>query len=102
MPVYRLTPVEAAKTSPQWEASSIKPYCLWIQARNEHDARAAVAQATAVTTWRGLQADPPWYDETLVSCENDQDKDLASGIIWVRSAAPRLMPSKTMAMELHA
>jgi hypothetical protein len=102
MPVYRLMPVEGTESSPQWRASSIKPNCLWVQARNEHEARSAVARATAVSTWQGLQSDPPWYDRTLVACENDREKDLAEGIIWIRRLPPRLRLTPKTPVALRA
>ena len=85
MPVYRLTPVEGTESSPQWRASSIQPNCLWIRASDEHEARRAVARATAVPP---MLDEPetlaPWKDSELVTCEYDDSKDVAPGIICVR------------------
>ena len=83
MPVYRLTPVQGTESSPQWSASSIRPHCLWIVARDEHEARREVAKATACPGIPELLA--PWKDSELVSCEYDETKDLARGIICVRN-----------------
>lgn len=82
MPVYRLTPIEESKQNPQWSASSIQPYCLWILAGDEYDARSAVAKATAVP---GGQTLAPWKDPELVACEYDDSKDVAPGVIHVRN-----------------
>lgn len=82
MPVYRLTPVEGTEDSPQWRASSIKPHCLWIVARDEYEARLEVAKATCMGDSDTLA---PWKDSELVSCEYDDSKDLAKGIICVRT-----------------
>ena len=89
MPVYRLTPLEGTERSPQWRASSMRPYCLWIRAHDELDARRRVANATAIA---GMQGDPqvlaPWKDAELVACEYDGNKDVANGIIYVRNTPP--------------
>jgi hypothetical protein len=82
MPVYRLTPLEGTEQSPQWRASSMRPYCLWVRARDEHDARSAVAKATAMPG--GPETLAPWKDAELVACEYDDSKDVARGIIYVR------------------
>jgi hypothetical protein len=82
MPVYRLTPLKGTECCPQWRASSMRPYCLWIQARDEHEARLQVAKATAVPNEPGTLA--PWKDAELVACEYDDSKDVARGIIYVR------------------
>jgi len=83
MPVYRLTPVQGTEQSPQWRASSIKPHCLWIVASNEHEARRAVAKATVRDGTSETLA--PWKDSELVSCVYDDSKDLAAGIICIRT-----------------
>ncbi|MDE2183156.1 MAG: hypothetical protein KGJ78_09045 [Alphaproteobacteria bacterium] len=83
MPVYRLTPLQGTERRPQWRASSIRPHCLWIVASDEDEARSAVAKATACS-----DAQTPWQDAELVSCERDNNKDLAAGIIWVRRKPP--------------
>jgi hypothetical protein len=82
MPVFRLMPVEGSQLSPRWSASLLRPYCLWIRAEDEFDARHRVAQAMAAQA--GGVADAPWRDAGLVACENDDSKDVALGIIRVR------------------
>ncbi len=85
MPVYRLTPRAGTETSPQWRASSLRPYCLWIRARDEHEARREVALATQVEAMRGAGGTlAPWKDAELVACEYDDSKDVAAGVIYVR------------------
>ena len=87
MPVYRLTPVAGTEASPQWRTSSMHPYCLWIRASDENEARRAVAQATAVAPKRNeSETLAPWKDSELVTCEYDDSKDVAPGIICVRRA----------------
>lgn len=83
MPVYRLTPVKGTEESPQWRASSIKPHCLWIVASNEHEARREVAKATVCDGAPETLA--PWKDTELVSCVYDDSKDVAAGIICIRT-----------------
>jgi hypothetical protein len=86
MPVYRLTPLEGSERSPQWRASSMRPYCLWIQAHDEYEARRKVAMATAVARLSGEpETLAPWKDSELVACEYDDSRDVASGIIYVRN-----------------
>ncbi len=87
MPVYRLTPRESAKASPRWQASTLRPYCLWVSTSNAQEARQTVAQATAVPFIGGGKWHP-WCDEILVACERDDKKHLASGIIRVRNRPP--------------
>jgi len=83
MPVYRLTPVRGTEQSPQWRASSIRPHCLWILARDEIEARREVARAT---TCAGVpETLAPWKDAELVSCEYDDRKDVAGGIICIKT-----------------
>jgi hypothetical protein len=82
MPVYRLTPRPGTESCPQWRASSMRPHCLWIRARDEHEARREVARATAVKS--AAEALAPWKDEELVACEYDDSKNVAAGIIYVR------------------
>jgi hypothetical protein len=84
MPVYRLTPLGGTEDSLQWQASSIRPQCLWIKTRDEYEARQRVALATAVPTAFG-RISPPWHDEMLVACAYDDDKAIAAGIICVRN-----------------
>ena len=84
MPVFRLTPLEGTETSPRWRASSMRPYCLWIRARDEQEARGAVAKATAIRPMIGDPGSAPWKDSGLVACEYDDSKDVAAGIIYVR------------------
>lgn len=81
MPVYRLTPLEETVDNPQWRASSMRPQCLWIKARDEAEARQAVARATCSAA-DGLP--PPWNETALVACAYDDDADVPSGIIRVR------------------
>lgn len=87
MPVFKLTPVAGTETNPQWKASSIRPFCLWVRAADEQEARRAVARATTITDVP-IEAEPiaPWRNHNLVECEFDEDKDVASGIIRVRRA----------------
>lgn len=85
MPVFRLMPVTGTERSPQWGASTMRPYCLWVRARNEDEARRQAALATAVRHAPG-EPDPPapWRDAGLVRCEYDNAKSVAEGIIRVR------------------
>lgn len=84
MPIYRLTPLQGTENSPHWRASSLRPQCLWIMARDEYEAREAIARATAVpSAAAGLF--PPWNDKALVACEYDDDADVPRGIIRVRT-----------------
>ncbi len=85
MPIYRLTPLEGSERSPQWRASSMRPYCLWVQAADEYEARRMVAKATAVDSSPDeSETLAPWKDAELVACEYDDSKDVARGIIYVR------------------
>lgn len=84
MPVYRLTPVQGTEESPQWRASTIRPHCLWIVARDEVEARREVAKAT--TSDGAIDTLAPWKDPELVTCEYDETKNLASGIICIRTS----------------
>ena len=85
MPVFRLMPVAGTETSPQWRASTMRPYCLWVRARNENEARRQAAMATAVRHRAGeADASAPWSDSDLVRCECDDAKSVAEGIIRVR------------------
>jgi len=94
MPVYRLTPVQGTEENPQWRASSIKPHCLWIVASDEHEARREVAKATACNG--AFETLAPWKDTELVSCVYDDSKDLAAGIICIRTS-PRTAAAKRAA-----
>lgn len=95
MPVYRLTPVKGTETSPQWHASSMRPYCLWIRARDEYEARREVARATRVAPMPGEpETLAPWKDAELVDCEYDDSKDVAAGIIYVRRKPVRTAHSQ--------
>lgn len=86
MPVYRLTPLKGSEMNPQWRASSMRPYCLWIRAEDEDDARLQVAKATALMPGEP-DAEAPWRNSGLVACEYDDSKSPAEGIIYVRRAA---------------
>lgn len=83
MPVFRLTPLQGTELNPQWRASSMRPYCLWVRAKDELDARSQVATATAVVA----DIEAPWKNAGLVACEYDDSKNLADGIIYVRRNA---------------
>jgi hypothetical protein len=88
MPVYRLTPLNGTEQDPHWRASSMRPYCLWVHAADEGDARLQVAKATAVAhDPGGPETDAPWNDADLVACEYDDSKNLAAGIIYVCRSA---------------
>lgn len=99
MPVYRLTPLEGTERSPQWRASTMRPYCLWVRAGSEYDARLQVTRATAVTSVPETLA--PWKDCELVACDYDDSKEVANGIIYVRrtpyAAAARRAESRMSA-----
>ena len=85
MPVFRLTPRSGTEASPQWHASSMRPHCLWIRARDEYEARKEVARATRVAPLPGEpESLPPCKNVDLVACEYDDSKDVATGIIYVR------------------
>jgi hypothetical protein len=85
MPVYRLMPVAGTETNPQWRASTMRPYCLWVRADDEGEARCQAAQATAVMHAPGEPDVPaPWCDAGLVHCNCDDTKSVAAGIIRVR------------------
>lgn len=86
MPVYRLTPLKGTELAPQWRASSMRPYCLWVRAKDESDARRQVAMATAVSE-AATEVCAPWKDARLVACEYDDSKNVAAGIIYVRRNA---------------
>jgi|GEM_PF-1116202 len=86
MPVYRLTPLKGTELAPQWRASSMRPHCLWVRAKDENDARRQVAMATAVSGG-AMEAPEPWKDAGLVACEYDDSKNVAAGIIYVRRSA---------------
>ena len=99
MPVYRLTPVQGTERSPQWRASSIRPHCLWISARDEYEARRAVAKATVCEGVPETLA--PWKDSELVSCEYDDSKDVAGGIIRIRTK-PQAVSNENTPTRLSA
>ena len=70
MPVYRLTPMKGTECNPLWRASSMRPYCLWVRARDEFDARRLVALATSVQRSRKkTDQGAPWKEAKLVACE---------------------------------
>lgn len=89
MPIYRLTPLEESADSVRWQASTIRPTCLWIRTRDEYEARREVGRATAVEGVVGALPSP-WQDKTLVACEYDDDTDVPSGIIRVRDKTVRI------------
>jgi hypothetical protein len=63
----------------------MRPYCLWIRAGDEYEARRAVARATRVNQPLGLSEMPePWKSDELVACEYDDSKDVSAGVIYVR------------------
>lgn len=92
MPVYRLTPVEGTERCPEWHASSMRPYCLWVRANDEAEARRQVALATSVDTVND-NVRAPWKSSELVSCECDTSKDVAPGVICVRKQ-PAVVPCR--------
>ncbi len=94
MAVYRLAPIEGTENNHHWQASSIRPKCLWVQAEDEQSARYFVALATSSKT--GLPAGrretviAPWLNRSLTTCEYDETVNLGRGVIWVRnSTGPR-------------
>jgi hypothetical protein len=63
----------------------MRPYCLWIRAGDEYEARRAVARATRVNPPQGVPDTlEPWKDAELVACEYDDSKDVSAGVIYVR------------------
>lgn len=102
MPVYRLTPVNGTESNPLWRASSMRPHCLWVRAKDEFDARRQVAMATRVTRSRKeTNLCAPWKEAALVSCEYDDSKDLAAGIIYVRRKAVVYGRANALAFSNH-
>ncbi len=89
MPVYRLTPMKGTERHPLWRASSMRPNCLWVRAKDEVDARCLVAMATTVQRAQNQAGQgAPWKEANLVACEYDDSRDVAAGIIYVcREAA---------------
>ena len=104
MAVYRLTPIEGTQNFDQWQNSSLKPQCLWVQAADEHDARQQVASATTVggELLPARKWAPPWTDPALVSCGYDETRVVPSGIIRVKSPASRPVRIGRRDVELYA
>lgn len=97
VPVYRLTPLEGTEDSHHWQASTIRPTCLWVQAYDEVDARQQISRATFVVSRRKLsekKASTPWKDTTLVSCETDNSQSVPINIIRVRYRTTKLIDGR--------
>jgi hypothetical protein len=90
MAVYRLAPIEGTENSHDWQASSIRPNCLWVQAEDEQSARHFVALATSLNTnrpaGRGEMAVLPWLNRSLTTCEYDETVNIGSGVIRIRNS----------------
>ncbi len=100
MPVYRLTPRKGTEGNPLWRASSMRPHCLWVQAKDEIDARHLVTMATVVQRSRKRSdRSAPWKEAKLVACEYDDSRDLAAGIIYVRNGAFGLSSGRSSTLQ---
>lgn len=89
MAVYRLAPIEGTEHSGHWQASSIEPKCLWVQAEDEQSARHRVALATvsdAILAPADHHVLPPWLNHNLTTCEYDETVGVENGIIRVRNS----------------
>jgi hypothetical protein len=95
MAVYRLAPIEGTEHSHDWQASSIRPKCLWVQAEDEQSARYRVALATGSKTNLPAGYDkgllPPWLNRSLTTCEYDETVGVGSGIIRIRNSTMPLV-----------
>ncbi len=72
MSVYRLEPIKGTETSHHWEASTLAPITVWIQANDEKRARELLTTATIIATRARPGRDlpiAPWKDFGLcVAC----------------------------------
>ena len=84
MNVFRLEPIEGAQGSHHWEASTLAPITVWVEAEDEIGAREILNSATIIATIkrRGREMPmAPWKDFGLVRCSPDSSKKIAKGTI---------------------
>lgn len=91
MSVYRLRPRENGNASKFWEASTIRPNNVWVDAMDEDDARYQVTCATMLKAGRGPLASlksvlhtalqSPWRNPAMVSCRRDDSVRVPAGVI---------------------
>lgn len=73
MPVYKLAPIESRRSDPKWAASTLQE-AVWVEARDDMDARHMVESATL----KMVDFKPgkpmlfsPWVDDVVTSCWSD-------------------------------
>lgn len=90
MAVYRLAPIEGTENSHHWQASSIRPKCLWVLADDEQSARHVVVRATSANTKLPTgyhdKVASPWLNRNLTTCEYDETITIGSGVIRIRNS----------------
>lgn len=84
MSVFQLEPIDGTQGSPHWQASTLAPMTVWVNATSETDARERLTFATAKATRRDpnrVMPLPPWEDFGLVTCIPDSSRNVPEGFI---------------------
>ena len=84
MGVYRLEPITGKESSHHWEASTLPPITVWVEAAGETEARETLNTATIIATAmprRDGRETPmaPWKDFGLVRCVPDASRSVQEG-----------------------
>lgn len=83
MTVYRLEPIENMKNSHHWRASTLAPVTVWVEAKDEKDARQILTLATIIATHPDGRELPmaPWEDFGIVRCVADDSRKVSKEAI---------------------
>jgi hypothetical protein len=76
MPVFKLAPIDIRVNDEKWAASNLKE-AVWVEARDEMEARNLVEGATLqmqdVKPGKTLNIFSPWLDDVVTSCLIDRE-----------------------------
>jgi hypothetical protein len=92
MPVYKLEPVETLADHNDWRMSGIGAMAVWVRAADADAARQAIHMAT-ITTIKQLDDDAmlpagsPWLNSAVVTCDQDDSKDVPEGVALLGNGA---------------
>ena len=78
MPVFRLDPVTAELSNPNWQCSTIGAQTCWVRAESDHEARWAATTATIIARGGSASDDSPlmpWNHGQFATCTLDPSKE---------------------------
>lgn len=98
MGIFRLEPINGTQDSYHWEASTLAPVTVWVNATSEADAREKLTLTTAIATRKNpnrVMPMAPWECPKLVKCTLDDSQNVQEGFILTADDKSLVIPTVT-------